>query len=294
MCGAKTSRVKVGATELTFTPGPLRPVELELDTGTAGSIGLVLQSLLLAGVGLSRPWKVLVRGGTDVPSAPTCDYIQKVKLVMLASMGYPTDLRILRRGYFPKGGGIVRVEVESPPGGLLDPLHLPVATETTGSHGISHASSGLSEGKVAERQKKHATKVLTDFLHIPSRIHLDYGRTDSTGSGLLVWVTTKDSVLGASSLGKSKQAPEQVADQAAEMLLRTYHTRAAVDPWLGDQILPYMALSRSPSVISVPYLTRHMQTNMWVIQNFLNVRFFCEQVEQHIRIECVPGEAVGS
>jgi RNA 3'-terminal phosphate cyclase (GTP) len=167
-----------------------------------------------------------------------------------------------------------------------------VATDTTGSYGVSHASSGMSAEKVAEKQKKRATKGLTDFLHIPSRVRLEYGPTDSAGSGLLVWATTNDSVVGACTLGTAKQPPERVADQAVEMLLRTYHTRAAIDPWMGDQILPYMALSREPSVISVPYLTRHMHTNMWVIQRFLNVRFFCEEDDQRIRIECIPGEAV--
>ena len=185
LCDAKTSRLKVGATEVIFSPGTLRPVELELDTGTAGSIGLVLQSLLLAGIGLSGPWKVLVRGGTDVPNAPSCDYIKNIKLVLLAQMGYRVNLRVVRRGYFPKGGGIVQVEIQPPQGDLLEPLHLPVATDTTGSYGVSHASSGLSAGKVAERQRKRANKGLTDFLHIPSKVRLEYGPTDSTGFGLL-------------------------------------------------------------------------------------------------------------
>ena len=247
LCDAKTSRLKVGATEVTFSPGKLRPVDLELDTGTAGSIGLVLQSLVLAGIGLSGPWKLLLRGGTDVPSAPSCDYIKNIKLVLLARMGYRVDLRIVRRGYFPKGGGIVLVEIEPPQGELLEALHLPVATDTTGVHGVSHASSGMSAGKVAEKQRRQATKGLTDFLHIPAKVSLEYWPADSAGSGLLVWATTDDSVVGAFSLGTSKQPPEHVADRAVEMLLRTYHTRAAIDPWMGDQILPYIALSRAPS-----------------------------------------------
>jgi RNA 3'-phosphate cyclase len=264
---------------------------MKLDTGTAGSIGLVLQPLLLAGIGVpGSSWTALVRGGTDVPNAPSCDYIKHVKLPLLEKMGYRVRLRIVRRGYFPRGGGIVQARIEPPPEGLLEPLHLPVATETTGAYGVSHASSALEGGKAAERQRKQAIKGLTDFLHIPSKIGAEYGTTDSTGSGLVVWATTEDSVLGACSLGQSKRPPEDAADHAVEMLLRTYHTRASIDPWLGDQILPYMALSRGPSQISVPYLTRHMQTNMWVIQKFLNVRFYCEEVEQRVRIECLPGE----
>jgi RNA 3'-phosphate cyclase len=266
--------------------------ELDLDTGTAGSIGLVLQSLLLAGIGLPDTWRSILRGGTDVPNAPSCDYLKNVKLVLLAKMGYRVGLRVLRRGYYPKGGGIVQVEIDPPQEGLLEGPDLPIAAETIGTRGISHASSELARRRVAERQRRQATKALTDLLHIPAKIDVEYGPTRSTGSGLLVWARTHDSVMGASSLGALKKPAEQVAEEAVEMLLRTYHTHAAVDPWLGDQILPYMALSRGPSVISVPYLTRHMKTNMWVIQRFLNVRFYCEEQDRRIRIECHPGEGV--
>jgi RNA 3'-phosphate cyclase len=205
-------------------------------------------------------------------------------------MGYRVGLRILRRGYYPKGGGIVQVQLD-PPEGLLEGLDLPVATDTTGSYGVSHASSGLSQRRVAERQRRQALKALTDLLHVPSKIDVEYGPTRSAGSGLVVWARTTDSVTGASSLGAPQKSAEQVADEAVEMLMRTYHTRASIDPWLGDQILPYMALSRGPTVITVPYLTRHMQTNMWVIQRFLNVRFGCEEQEQRIRIECRPQDS---
>ncbi len=291
LCSAQTSRLRTGETEVIFTPGALRAAEIEVDTGTAGSIGLVLQSLLLAGLGVpGRTWTALVRGGTDVPSAPSCDYIKHVKLVLLADMGYRVHLRVVRRGYFPKGGGIVRARIEPPQAELLAPISLPAATNTTGSGGVSHASSQLAERKVAERQRRHAVKGLTDFLHIPSRIDVEYAASLSTGSGLLVWARMEDSVVGAGALGQAKRPAEEVAERAVEMLLRTYHTRAALDPWLGDQILPYMALSRGRSCVSVPFLTRHMRTNMWVIQNFLNVRFYCEEEDQRVRIECIPGE----
>jgi RNA 3'-terminal phosphate cyclase (GTP) len=244
---------------------------------------------LIAGIGIPKPWTAVVRGGTDVPNAPSCDYIKHVKLSLLAKMGYRVNLRIVKRGYYPKGGGIVQVQVAPPEGEHLEALRLPVAEDTLASYGVSHASSDLSTERVAERQRKQAIRGLTDLLHIPSRIESEYGATDSTGSGLLVWATTKASVAGACTLGTSRKPAEQVADEAVEMLMRTYHARAAVDPWLGDQILPYMALCREPSLISVPYLTRHMQTNMWVIQRFLNVRFFCEEEGGRVRIECAPG-----
>jgi len=288
LCNAKTTSLKPGVTELTFTPGRLQKKELSLDTGTAGSVGLVLQGLLLAGLGLEEPTRFMVRGGTDVPFAPPCDYIQSVKRSLLLRMGYRIELSILRRGYYPKGGGVVDARIHPPEGNLLRPLILPNAADAVSVHGVSHASSVLSENKVAERQRRQAVKNLTEYLHVPARISEEYGASNCPGSGLVVWTETRDSILGSSHLGRRGMTAEDVAEQATEQLLRIYNSRASVDPWLGDQILPYLALGSGSSTISVPHVTRHMKTNMWVVERFLNVCFVCEEQDSFTRVSCHP------
>ncbi len=289
MSGARTTRLKVGVKEITFTPGEsLGDRELDLDTGTAGSVSLVLQGLQVAALGASDTVHLILRGGTDVPGAPSCDYVKNVKLRVLRGMGYEMDLRILKRGYYPKGGGIIDVRIQPPGGSLLPALEIPFHTEIMSSHGVSHASSEVSQNHMAEKQGRAATKILTDYLHVPAKVKVEYGQTQSPGSGVVVWAVTKESVFGASALNLSQSGSESPAEEATEKLLRTYHTRAAVDSWLGDQILPYMALGNGPSIISVPRFTRHMKTNMWVIQSFLKVRFFCEKEEERILVHCHP------
>jgi len=291
MCGAETSPLKVGSSEVLFRPGPLNGRALELDTGTAGSIALVLQGLVLAGMGAPGPEiSFLVRGGTDVPSAPSCDYLKNVKADMLGRMGYRVDVRILRRGYSPRGGGTVEVRLRPPAGGLLDPLRLTECSSEVSAGGISHASKSLCSRRVAERQGRAAAKILTECLHGPARIQSAYEPTSSEGSALVVWSGSGESVWGASALGSPAATSEDVAEKAVRRLLRTYHCRAALDPWLGDQILPYLALARESSVISVPAVTRHMRTNMWLVQRFLNVRFYYEAVEQRFLVYCRVGE----
>jgi len=271
---------------IAFEPNPILKTDLELNTGTAGSVSLVLQSLQLAALGSPGPVRFLLRGGTDVPGAPSCDFVKHVKHKLLARMGYQIDMRSLKRGYYPKGEGIVDIEIHPPEEPLLKPLHMPQATEAVRSQGISHASNTLEAKQVADRQAKIASKTLTNFLHVPTKVEVTYGSTASVGSGLTLWAETEESVMGASALGKPEKTSEQVAEEATDRLLRTYHSHASVDPWLGDQILPYMALARGPSLISVPRLTRHMKTNMWLVQQFLNVWFFCEQEDQRVRIHC--------
>jgi len=291
MCGAKTSPLRIGARELTFSPSNIKQTRLELDTGTAGSVSLVFQCLLLSSLGAPGPVDLTLRGGTDVPGAPSCDYVKNVKLKMLEKMGLRVDFQNVKRGYFPAGGGIVRVRVDPHEGELLMPLVLQEdAAEAAGAWGVSHISGAAGQKREAEKQKRVAERLLTDALHVPARIDIDCGAAKSPGSGLVLWARIGDSVIGSSALGKKGFHGEKVAEEAVERLLKTYHARASTDPWLGDQLLPYMALSRGPSMISVPRVTRHMKTSMWLIQLFLNVRFFCEEKGLRTVVHCIPPE----
>ena len=168
MCSAKTSSLKVGVEQISFSPNSIQKTELDLDTGTAGSVSLVLQALLLAALGSSsREIRFLLRGGTDVPGAPSCDFVKHVKLNVLQKMGYRVDLRILKRGYYPKGGGIVKVKVRPPEGTLLEPLQMPsAATDPLSSQGISHASDDMAKRHVAEKQGRAAARILTQYMHV--------------------------------------------------------------------------------------------------------------------------------
>ncbi len=287
LCSAITSPLTVGATEVEFIPGPPKTRKISLATGTAGSIGLVLQGILLAGLGLPWPLEVDITGGTDVPGAPSCTYMQNVTLPLLRLMGYEVEMRIDRWGYIPRGGGRVWSRLVPPQAGLRG-LHVPECSAVRRSRGLSHAASVLASRQVAERQRNTAQRILTEYLHTPSRVETHYSHTLSVGASIVVWAETDDTIIGASCLGRPAVSAEHVAEMAAKALLRTYQTGASVDPWMGDQILPYMALSGVRCEISVPYLTKHMCTNMWVIEKFLSVRFYTEELGQKIRIVSEP------
>lgn len=289
LCGGRTSTLEVGTEDLAFQPGTLTTGTLRLRTGTAGSAALVLQGILLASLVQPDPLTVTIEGGTDVQHAPSCDYVKHVKVPLLRKLGIQVDLRVIKRGYYPKGGGLLEARIQPPAAALLPALRVPVASRAVAAAGISHACRSLSGKEVGERQQRHAVKLLTEALHVPVRIKVEYARARSPGSGLVLWAETAETVLGASWLGARDRPSVQVAREAADRLLRTYHTGASLDPWMGDQILPYLAVSDGPCVVSVPRLTRHMRTNMWVIRQFLNVEFFCEQVDQRVQVLCRPG-----
>ncbi len=111
---ARGERPGVGSTFVTLSPGRVTAARLLADTGTAGSCTLICQAvlpvLLLAAPSEERPVSELVcRGGTDAEMAPPVDFLRFVLLPTLRRHVLPAavqlELAVLRRGFYPRGGG---------------------------------------------------------------------------------------------------------------------------------------------------------------------------------------------
>src|SRR5881396_3860558 len=110
ICGASSKGLKIGSTELIFNPGRVKAGSFHFDVGTAGSITLVLQTLMpLLPFALGKV-EVAITGGTDVKWSPPIDYLRLVTLPLLARMGMQASILVVKRGHYPKGGGIVRLK----------------------------------------------------------------------------------------------------------------------------------------------------------------------------------------
>jgi RNA 3'-phosphate cyclase len=212
---------------------------------------------------------VEVSGGTDVAWSPPGDYLRNVTLPVLRKCGLDAELDILRRGYYPAGGGKLRLTVE--PSGK-NPLELNERGRLLSVHGVSHAHEGLREKEVAERQKKSCRKTLFDGLARlgleDAKIDLDteYADAASLGSGAVLWAQFENTVLGADSLGEKGKRAEDVGREAAENLLSEINSGAPVDKHTADQIVPYLALFGGS--VRVPALSKHAETNLWVARKF--------------------------
>jgi hypothetical protein len=54
------------------------------------------------------------RGGTNVTYSPPIDHTQHVLLPLLLRMGISASLKVFRRGYYPRGGGVAVLEIQPP------------------------------------------------------------------------------------------------------------------------------------------------------------------------------------
>jgi len=265
---AKVKGASVGSTKLEFIPGKAEPKHIRVPIKTAGSITLVLQALLPAMAFVGGSFEVT--GGTDVPWSPPVDYLKNVTLFALEKMGLNVRLEIKRRGHYPKGGGLVVGRVE--PWEERKPLKALEWKRIDRFAGISHATN--LPAHVAERQAKAAEERLRELYNVPVEIEREVSRSLGPGSGIVVWAETDELRLAGDALGKRGKPAEVVGREAAEELIGQLTPRKAVDKFLGDQLIPFLAFAGGE--IGVAEITNHLVTNVWVVERFLGKIFEVE------------------
>jgi len=273
LCNGRLEGDSLNSKEVTFFPGKIEGKDLHVKIDTAGSITLVLQTLIPPALFASRPTKITFRGGaTDTFFSPTIDYLQYVFLKILEKMGAKFEINIFQRGYYPEGGA--RVEVKVFPAKLKN-LNLSERGSLEKISVFSGASEFLKDRRVAERQLAGVREVL-GRLKLPLEEKIEYYQTQCPGSQICLIAKFENTVIGTDNLGKLGKRAEDVGKEAALMLLEEQKTEACLDKHTTDQILPYIALAEGKSLVTVAEITNHCKTNIWVIEKFLEGKFEIE------------------
>jgi RNA 3'-terminal phosphate cyclase (GTP) len=304
LCNANVKNAKIGSEYIKYFPRKIEGKTISIDIGTAGSISLLLQAVLIPSMFADKRVRLKIKGGTEGKFAQPYDYFKEVFIPQIQKF-VDIDVKLIKRGYYPKGNGIVEVYIKpkyklidfndfnkfhnhlkenAPKINLLEQGHL------TQIKGISHASLDLENAKVAERQAK-AAKLILNKYDCPINIQAEYCDTLSTGSGITLWaIFSKDKEeidfnnpirLGADALGERGKRAEIVGKEAAENIIKEIESKAPVDKYLADQILPFMALV-GKSKIKVSQITNHCKTNIYVIEKFLGKIFEIDEKERII------------
>lgn len=266
LSNAEVEGAELGSQEIVFRPGPITAQKLEIKIPTAGSIPLVLQSLIPAVLTSPAPITIQFMGGaTDTPMAPTLDYFQHVFLRILNWMGITIELSVEKRGYYPAGGAQIEIRIEPD---QPRPLHLTERAPLTRLHLFSSASEYLKPRRVAERQLEAAENIL-NTLSVPIERKIKYFPSLTPGCSFCIVGETKNSLLGADALGKVGKKAEVVGEEAAKAFLVEESSAACLDRHMADQILPYLALSKGECAVTASEITLHCRTTLWVIEKFI-------------------------
>jgi RNA 3'-terminal phosphate cyclase (ATP)/RNA 3'-terminal phosphate cyclase (GTP) len=285
LCGAEVEGLQLKSQEMVFHPARLRGGEFQFDVGTAGSITLVLQAVLP--VALMGPERLVmeIRGGTEVRAAPPLDYFRHVFLPLLSLMGGRVSLHVVRRGYFPRGGGEVRVEVE--PGARLRPLVLETQGALSEVRGIAHVSN--LPAHITARMVRAAQEALPPVPapHIEQQL-LAWPQAIGQGGAIVLWAHCGNGVLGSAATAQRGVPAERLGEEAGGALRAEIESGATLDVHAADQMLVYAALANGPSHFTSRTLSSHASTTMWLIEHFLPVEFGAVRTGPLWHVDCRP------
>jgi RNA 3'-phosphate cyclase len=281
MCRAKITGMKIGSTKLEFVPYSHDFSDKDVDIGTAGSIQLLLQTITPTMIFSDKPVTLQIKGGTAGLGAPTAEYMKFIIFPMLGKLGFcPPRMEILKQGFYPRGGGVVKVEFF--PTTQLKSVRLVERGEVINIRGFSIV--GRLSVSVAERQAKEAKKVLSDN-GFEVEIESSNVQTFSAGTSTTIFAECQNTILGADEIGKIGKSAERVGEDVAKSLLSSIKSGKAYDKRMSDQIIPFIALAKGRSEITVEDLTEHVRSNILVTEKFLGVKFEIDEKKRKIAVE---------
>lgn len=264
ICGAKLSGDAVGSVQLKFEPQhSIRAGEYEFDIGTAGSTTLVAQTVLVPLALADDSSRVTIRGGTHNPMAPTADYLEHVFLPMAAMQGLRASVEIRRFGFYPKGGGEIKISVEP---SKFQPVHF---DHTVGENNLKMtiASCGIPQ-EFKKRAEDHLNRLLDEAVEV---VDLQQGGP-SQGVGLTL-IASDEMQAGFSSLGERGKRLEKVIEEAVTEYKTWKETGAPVDPHLADQLVLPALFAEGRTSYRVSEVTEHLQTVLWLAEHFLPLHY---------------------
>ena len=270
--GARVEGAKIDSNELIFEPGEIKGGNYYFHIGTAGSTGLALQAMIPALLFGKIPSRIQITGGTHVPWSPSFHYLKTVFLPALKAMGGEVTLEIDKWGWYPKGGGKISVLIKNTQD--LNAIHLSNRGKLVNLHILSAVSNlPLS---IAERQRDQTLKRI-EYLGLKPNISIENAPSPGQGTVLFLAAQFEGGAGGFSSLGKKGKRAEEVADDACNEFIKFFDSKGVIDTHLADQLALYMALARGRSTLITEGITEHLFTNIWVIEQFIPVKFDIEE-----------------
>jgi RNA 3'-terminal phosphate cyclase (ATP) len=285
VCEGKSEGAEQGSKVLDFHPRAIRSGEFNFDIGSAGSASLVIQTVLPAIFLAGKSSTVTVTGGTHNPLAPPFDFLSETFLPAISSAGFQSNCRLINHGFFPAGGGKMIANIQ--------PRQKPVSK----GHQIINICQASQEFQINARiytaklpfhiAKRQERLLLQSGLNIKNIEHVEVTDSDGPGNAVCIRNCGYKRTTVFTAFGMRGKPSEKVISEVVNLAKHFIESGAAVDHFLADQLLIYMAIANGGCYIT-DKISTHTQTNIEVIKKFLPVDFVIERQGSCFRVMCQP------
>lgn len=250
---------KIGSTELKFVPGNVENLELTEDVKTAGSISLILQVLIPVVSISQKKLSLIIKGGTDVLWSPSMDYTQYVLKEAYSRMGIEFSIEIIKRGYYPKGNGEVKLEVY--PSKIKS---LTLSKRETSNLKLKCTFSKISIDVIKEKIEIIKEKISKANFNV--EIEIKEEEAIDSGASLLIYSIDKNSIIGIDGLFDNKK-------QNFDLDFEKFNNSLGVDESLADMLVVPASLGINKTVFQVKEITEHLETNLFVTSKITGCKY---------------------
>jgi RNA 3'-phosphate cyclase len=270
LTNARVKGAAIGSGFISFEPKGYSGGTYSINIGSAGSITLLLQSLMPAS--LKKDTTVRVIGGTDVPFSPPYNYMKNVLLRAAAKTGANYSISLASRGYYPLGGGVI--SFRSSARDRIAPVNITERGKLGKITILSH-SSALAKN-ICLNQLSSAKKTLRSSLgeDVPIEEKREHSDTPETkGGGIDIIAGFSKTTIASNALTIRGKSAVNTGKEAAEKLLDEIEKGAPVDSHLTDQLIPFAATAKGRSEIVCAELTNHTKSAIATAEAFFDVPF---------------------
>jgi len=251
---------KIGSTELKFIPGNVESLELIEDVETAGSISLILQVLIPVVSISQKKLSLIIKGGTDVLWSPSMDYTQHVLKEAYSRMGIEFSIEIIKRGYYPKGRGEVRLEVY--PSKIKS---LILSKRETNNLKLKCTFSKIPIDVIKEKVEIIEKKISKANFNV--EIEIKEEEAIDSGASLLIYSIDKNSIMGVDGLFNNKNQNFGLDFE------KFINNSLGVDESLADMLVVPASLCINKTVFQVKEITKHLETNLFVTSKITGCKY---------------------
>ncbi len=269
----------LGSQVLDFQPGPVRSGDLHFDIGSAGSASLVVQTVLPALFLAYKPSRVTVTGGTHNPWAPPFDFLSETFLPAISTAGFSANCKLIKHGFYPAGGGKMTFSIE-PRGQSARPIDL------CGSQNEFQIHARIYTARLPPQIVRRQEKLFLDSaLDITDVEHIEVTDSDGPGNCVMIRLLARGRTTVFTAFGQRAKPSKKVVGEVVGLAQTFLASAAAVDRFLADQLLIYMAVSNA-GAFTTSELSNHLLTNIEVIKQFLPVEFSTVEQGRKYRVSC--------
>lgn len=279
--GARVDGAALGSQEILFEPTGLLPGEHRFSVGSAGSAGLVLQTILPALLLAKEPSHLVLEGGTHNQFAPPYDFLERCYVPQIGRLGARVALRLERPGFFPAGGGRFEATIEPVRSARVLSLQ---------ERGDIHRRRAVAlvarlPRRVGEREIEVVRRELgwqEDELEV-----VEVRDSRGPGNVLLLELAHEHVTEIVTGFGRLGVRAEAVAGAAADAMQEYESSTAPVGLHLADQLLVPLVLLAG-GTFRTPALSAHAATNIDVIHRFLPERIVVGRIDDDVVVQVHP------